>query len=102
MTILEGSIQGKYIVQEIRIQENILRRLEALGIIPGTRLLLMNRKKNGTSIIKVRGTRWAIGREIAEGILVKEAGGADDGAETHSETRRRDPEDERTGGERHE
>lgn len=73
MTILEGTLQGKYIVQEIRIQEHILRRLEALGIIPGTKLMLMNRKKNGTSIIKVRGTRWAIGRKIAEGILVKEA-----------------------------
>lgn len=72
MTILEGTIHGKYVVQDITIQENILRRLEALGIIPGTRLVLMNRKKNGTSIIKVRGTRWAIGREIAGGILVNE------------------------------
>lgn len=72
MTILEGTIQGKYIVQDIQIHETIKRRLEALGIIPGTRMMLMNRKKNGTSIIKVRGTRWAIGRRIAGGILVEE------------------------------
>ncbi|MCI8894757.1 MAG: ferrous iron transport protein A [Lachnospiraceae bacterium] len=78
MTILEGTIHGSYIVQDITIQETILRRLEALGIIPGTRLMLLNRKKNGTSIIKVRGTRWAIGREIAGGILVEQAGGGQD------------------------
>ena len=47
-----------------------MRRLEALGINEGTRLTLMNRKKNGASIVKVRGTRWAIGREIAKGISV--------------------------------
>ena len=78
MTILEGTIHGSYIVQDITIQETILRRREALGIIPGTRLMLLNRKKNGTSIIKVRGTRWAIGREIAGGILVEQAGGGQD------------------------
>ena len=70
MTILEGTIKKSYIVTDIKIEENIMRRLEALGINSGTRLLLMNQKKNGTVIIKVRGTRWAIGRDIAVGILV--------------------------------
>ncbi len=74
MTVLEGTLQEKYMVQKITIQEHILRRLEALGIIPGTKLMLMNRKKNGTCIIKVRGTRWAIGPMIAGGIFVEKAG----------------------------
>ncbi len=70
MTILEGTVRKNYIVTDIRIEENIMRRLEALGINSGTHLSLMNRKKNGTVIIKVRGTRWAVGKDIAEGIEV--------------------------------
>lgn len=70
MTILEGTVKEKYIVEGIRTEENIMRRLETLGINNGAHLELMNRKKNGTVIIKVRGTRWAIGRDIAEGIEV--------------------------------
>lgn len=70
MTILEGNIKGNYIVSDVCMEENIMRRLEALGINAGTKLQLMNQKKNGTIIIKVRGTRWAIGRDIAGGIQV--------------------------------
>lgn len=73
MTILEGTIRHDYIVTDLVMDKTIMRRLEALGINSGSRLQMMNRKKNGTVIIKVRGTRWAIGRPIAEGIQVKEA-----------------------------
>lgn len=73
MTILDGIINHAYTVTGISIEENIMRRLESLGINSGTRLLMMNRKRNGTVIIKVRGTRWAIGRDIAVGILVQPA-----------------------------
>lgn len=70
MTILEGIVRENYIVADMRMEENVMRRLEALGINRGTHLMLLNRKKNGTVIIKVRGTRWAIGRDIAKGITV--------------------------------
>lgn len=73
MTILDGTINCAYTVTDISMEENIMRRLESLGINSGTRLLLMNRKRNGTVIIKARGTRWAIGRDIAVGILVQPA-----------------------------
>lgn len=70
MTILEGTVSKNYIVTDIQTEENVMRRLETLGINSGTHLKLMNRKKNGTVILKVRGTRWAVGRDIAEGIKV--------------------------------
>ena len=79
MTIMDGMIDETYIVTDISMDEPIMRRLEALGINSGTKLRLMNRKRNGTIIIKVRGTRWAIGRDIAGGILVNSA----EGKETH-------------------
>ncbi|MFG6383204.1 MAG: FeoA domain-containing protein [Lachnospiraceae bacterium] len=73
MTILEGTVRKAYIVTDIVMEDTIMRRLEALGINSGTKLWMMNQKKNGTIIIKVRGTRWAIGRDIANGILVNPA-----------------------------
>ena len=33
---------------------------------------VLNLKSNGSMIIKVRGTRFAIGRKIAEGIKINE------------------------------
>lgn len=74
MTILDGKVNQTYTVTDVSIEETIMRRLEALGINSGTKLRMMNRKKNGTLIIKVRGTRWAVGRDIARGILVEPAG----------------------------
>lgn len=73
MTILEGLVKNTYVVTAIHTEEAIMRRLEALGINEGTKLTLMNQKRNGASIIKVRGTRWAIGRDIAAGISVESA-----------------------------
>ena len=75
MTILDGKSKEQYQVKAINTEETITRRLEALGINEGTVLTLMNRKRNGAFIIKVRGTRWAIGKDIAKGILVEPAGG---------------------------
>ena len=49
------------------------RRLEALGILPGTRLRILNKKSHGAVIIFVRGTRFALGTGIARKIIVKEA-----------------------------
>ncbi|MCI8860344.1 MAG: ferrous iron transport protein A [Lachnospiraceae bacterium] len=81
MTILEGKVKHDYIVTDIVINETVMRRLESLGINSGTKLQMMNQKKNGTVIVKVRGTRWAIGRDIAGGIQVvtaeEEANGND-------------------------
>ncbi|MGN0242625.1 MAG: ferrous iron transport protein A [Lachnospiraceae bacterium] len=73
MTLLEGKIGGEYRVQELSLLEETRRRLEILGLTNGTLIRLMNKKKSGTSIILVRGTRFAIGRDIVAGITVKES-----------------------------
>ena len=81
MKILEGTVKHDYIVTDIVINEAVMRRLASLGINSGTKLQMLNQKKNGTVIIKVRGTRWAMGRDIAGGIEVvpaeEEANGND-------------------------
>ena len=72
MTLHEGIPGSIYVVESMELNEKIGRRLEALGLIHGTKLEVLNRKKNGTMIFKARGTRLAIGKEISAGIFVKE------------------------------
>lgn len=71
MTLLETQKGESYRVKNIMEQENVQRRLEALGILEGTRIQVLNQKKSGSTIIRVRGTRWAMGRDIAGGIEVE-------------------------------
>lgn len=70
MNLLDGIIGKEYIVINIKVEENISRRLQALGLTRGTKVKILNNKKSGSVIFKVRGTRLAIGKKIAEGILV--------------------------------
>lgn len=72
MTLLEGKIGSGYRVEAIRLEDKITRRLQTLGLTEGTGIEVLNSKKSGSLIIKVRGTRFAIGRRIAEGITVRE------------------------------
>ena len=60
MTLYEGRVGGQYLVEDIKIESEISRRLQALGLIEGTRLKMLNRKGNGSLIIYVRGTRLAL------------------------------------------
>ncbi|HIS48652.1 MAG TPA: ferrous iron transport protein A [Candidatus Scybalocola faecigallinarum] len=70
MTLADGKVGCTYRVTKIHLEENTERRLEALGLTEGTNVELLNRKRSGTSIFNVRGTRLAVGRQIAQGITV--------------------------------
>ena len=72
MKLNETSIEKDFRVANVRESEKIHRRLEALGILEGTRVWVLNRKRNGATIIKVRGSCWALGNDIAQGIEVEE------------------------------
>ena len=48
------------------------RRLEALGLTEGTELQVLQNKTHGAVIVKVRGTRFAVGQTIAAGIGIEE------------------------------
>lgn len=73
VTLYEGRIGSVYVVKGIHLEQNsIVRRLEALGLNEMTKLQVQNSKRRGALIIKVRGTRLAIGRQIAQGIEVEE------------------------------
>ena len=45
---------------------------QVLGMLEGTRIVVVNRKKRGAMIVKIRGTRFAMGQSITRHIEVKE------------------------------
>ncbi len=61
-----------YFVKRVLVAEAMGRRLEALGVNERTRISILNKKGSGSVIIKVRGTRLALGRQIAERIEAEE------------------------------
>ena len=71
MRLNEGIIGKIYKVTDVNVDEQITRRLEALGVNEQTSITILNKKGSGSLIIKVRGT--SLGRKISDGIMVKEA-----------------------------
>ena len=47
------------------------RRLEALGLLEGTQVTVLQKKRRGAVIVKVRGTRFALGLGIAKHVKVR-------------------------------
>lgn len=72
MKLSEGRVGEEYFVKTIDLDMPAKRRLEILGMTGNSRVLVLNSKRSGTKIIKVRGTRFALGWEFAEGIEVEE------------------------------
>lgn len=70
MTLLEGNLKQSYRLQYMELEEAVARRLQMLGMTKDAEILLLNRKRDGSMIIKVRGTRFAIGESYAQGIYV--------------------------------
>lgn len=72
MTLYEAAKNKEYIIKGLFVEESITRRLQALGLNDGTKILVLNRKYGGALIIRVRGTRLALGKHISSYIEVKE------------------------------
>ena len=70
MYLCDGKIGNEYKVEDIDLPVNIEKRLEALGMARGTSIAVLNSKSRGVLIVKVRGTRFALGRNITKNILV--------------------------------
>lgn len=72
MRLYECEVGRRYQVESVMVDEAITRRLEALGVNEGTPVRILNKKGSGSVIIKVRGTRLAMGRKLSEGIGARE------------------------------
>ena len=57
---------GSYMVGQLR--EETMRRLEALGLVEGTKVHILMKKQDGSLIAAFQGTRLALGKKIAGAI----------------------------------
>lgn len=72
MNVSQAQKGRTYLVKKVNLERNIERRLEMLGMTDQVKLMVLNKKNQGAVIIKVRGTRFAIGKEIADAIEIEE------------------------------
>lgn len=72
MTLYEAEKGRKYSILGVYVEPGITRRLQALGMNEGTDIYILNRKKKGALIVKVKGARLAIGKHISTNIEIKE------------------------------
>ena len=70
MQLCRADVGGEYTVDEINLRENTARRLEMLGMTKGAKIRVLGAKRRGPMIIKIRGTRFAVGKSYTEGIYV--------------------------------
>ncbi len=74
MKLSEGIVGKSYAVKQIALELPVKRRLEILGMTMNTVITVLNSKRSGSKIIKVRGTRFALGADFAERIQVEDVG----------------------------
>ncbi len=72
MDLKDAQIGHVYRVLDISLPMNLERRLEALGMTKDTHITVQYRKGKGILIIKLRGTRFALGLNITKNIKVEE------------------------------
>lgn len=71
MTLLDSEKGGEYIVEKLELAPNVEHHFEILGMTSGVKIKVMNRKKSGSVIFKLRGIRYAVGREFSGGIYIR-------------------------------
>ena len=77
ITLKDGKNGTQYIVEKSMLKQPQKQRLESLGLIEGTRIRKINEALDGSIIFMVRGTRIAIGKKIAEDIVVRDLTASD-------------------------
>lgn len=70
MTLLQANTGGVYSIENIELEASATRRMQTLGMTKGTNITVVNKKRFGAVIIKVRGSRFALGRRFAEGVFL--------------------------------
>lgn len=76
MLLKDIEVGQSCVVERMELPFQIQRRLEALGMTRRAQVAVVNRKGRGILIVKLRGSRFALGEQITKNITVSKAGGA--------------------------
>lgn len=72
MLLSQSKVGTRYRVVSLSMAEDSKRRFEILGLIPGSTVTVINYKRNGARIIRLRGTRYAIGPAFSRSVELEE------------------------------
>lgn len=59
-------------VDSLHLNSKTALRLQSLGMIPGTKISVLQSKGHGTMILDLRGTRFALGPSITRNVEVRD------------------------------
>ena len=71
MVLSDAKTGFDYTIEKIELDLKVTRRLQVLGLTHGTKISVLNKKVSGPVIIKVRGTRFAVGKRFCDGIFLE-------------------------------
>ncbi len=74
MLLKDIQIGESCIIEKIDLPFLMEQRLESLGMTKNTTVSVLNRKGRGILIIKLRGSRFALGYNMTKNIFVRKAG----------------------------
>lgn len=72
MTLQMGEKNHRYILKQLNVKAAFRQRLEALGFQPGTELVILGKKTGGAMIVRIKGSRIALGSGLTTCLEVKE------------------------------
>lgn len=72
MVLSDAKAGSCYTVEKIELDLKVTRRLQVLGLTQGTKISVLNKKAFGPVIIRVRGTRFAVGKRFSDGIFLED------------------------------
>ena len=70
MRLTEGKKGQTYTVKTIKAEESLERRLRMIGLTDGSFISVLGKKRGGNMIVKIRGTRFALGSAVSRAIEV--------------------------------
>ena len=71
MLLKDAQVGQTCVVEKLQLPFQLERRLEALGMTSQAPVSVLNRKGRGILIIKLRGSRFALGENITKNIQVR-------------------------------
>lgn len=70
MALVFADKGSEVIIEYLRTKDAVTKHLKSLGIVAGTKMKIVNQTPTGT-IIRVRGSNYALDKDIARRIVVK-------------------------------
>ncbi len=72
MYLSGGQVGKKYIIKSIFLEDKLKYRLQVLGLIKNTKIEILNKSFRNSLVLKVRGTKLAVGKKIIDAIKIEE------------------------------